>query len=182
MISGEGLQRGPRELLNTLLHEAGGHGLAMVRKIQDTSRRGIYHNHRFAALASEVGLVPPAKPTAIGFSNCSLPEETWIKYAEVHPLLEEACRIYRHGEAGRRSSGNGAQGDADGATEPGAGEDGKTSGKRVKATCGCPEPRSMWMSRSVFVQAPTLCGGCMQPFTAEGVDVAWAPTEEEGEA
>jgi len=45
LVSGEGLQRGPTEVLGTLLHEAA-HGLAHARKIGDTSRQGRYHNRR----------------------------------------------------------------------------------------------------------------------------------------
>ena len=42
LVSGEGLQRGPTDVLGTLLHEAA-HGLAQARSIQDTSRQGRYH-------------------------------------------------------------------------------------------------------------------------------------------
>jgi hypothetical protein len=38
LVSGEGLRRGPVEVLGTLLHEAA-RGLAYARKISDTSRR-----------------------------------------------------------------------------------------------------------------------------------------------
>jgi hypothetical protein len=37
LISGEGFQRGPVDVLGTLLHEAA-HGLAYARQVQDTSR------------------------------------------------------------------------------------------------------------------------------------------------
>jgi hypothetical protein len=43
LVSGEGLQRSPVDVLGTLLHEAA-HGLAYARKISDTSRQGRYHN------------------------------------------------------------------------------------------------------------------------------------------
>src|SRR5215218_3534902 len=43
LVGGEGLQRGPVDVLGTLLHEAA-HGLAQARGIQDTSRQGRYHN------------------------------------------------------------------------------------------------------------------------------------------
>jgi hypothetical protein len=43
LVSGEGLQRGPVDVLSILLHEAA-HGLAYARKISDTSRQGRYHN------------------------------------------------------------------------------------------------------------------------------------------
>src|SRR5262249_33785605 len=54
-IGGEGLARGPIQVLGTLLHEAT-HALAHVRGVKDTSRQGRYHNQRFADLAHEMGL------------------------------------------------------------------------------------------------------------------------------
>src|ERR1039457_2317942 len=42
-VGGEGLARGPRDVLGTLLHEAA-HGVANARSIQDTSRQGRFHN------------------------------------------------------------------------------------------------------------------------------------------
>jgi len=45
-VGGEGLARGPAEVLGTLLHEAA-HALADVRGIKDTSRQGRWHNARF---------------------------------------------------------------------------------------------------------------------------------------
>jgi hypothetical protein len=55
LVSGEGLHRGPVDVLGTLLHEAA-HGLAYARKISDTSRQGRYHNRCYATLARELGL------------------------------------------------------------------------------------------------------------------------------
>src|SRR4051812_18549649 len=52
-VGGEGLPRGPVDVLGPLLHEAT-HALAFVRGIKDTSRQGRYHNRRFAALAAEL--------------------------------------------------------------------------------------------------------------------------------
>ncbi len=53
LVSGEGLNRGARPVLATLLHEAA-HGLANTRQIKDTSRQGRWHNQRFRTLASEL--------------------------------------------------------------------------------------------------------------------------------
>ena len=53
-VGGEGLARGPADVLGTLLHEAA-HALAHVRGIKDTSRQGRWHNARFKALAEELG-------------------------------------------------------------------------------------------------------------------------------
>jgi hypothetical protein len=55
LVSSEGLQCGPVDVLGTLLHEAA-HGLAHARTISDTSRQGRYHNRRYATLAGELGL------------------------------------------------------------------------------------------------------------------------------
>ena len=67
LVSGEGLQRGPVDVLGTLLHEAA-HGLAHARKISDTSRQGRYHNRRYATLARELGLDgrPPGPDRLVG--------------------------------------------------------------------------------------------------------------------
>jgi hypothetical protein len=79
LVGGEGLQRGPLDVLGTLLHEAA-HGLAQARGIADTSRAGRYHNRRYATLARELGLdVATVKP--IGWSATTVPEPTAACYA-----------------------------------------------------------------------------------------------------
>ena len=79
LVGGEGLQRGPLEVLGTLLHEAA-HGLAQARDVQDTSRQGRYHNRRYATLAGELGLeVTSVQP--IGWSATTVPEPTAAAYA-----------------------------------------------------------------------------------------------------
>ena len=71
LVGGEGLQRGPVDVLGTLLHEAA-HGLAQAAGIQDTSRQGRYHNRRYATLARELGLeVTSLQP--IGWSATTVP-------------------------------------------------------------------------------------------------------------
>jgi hypothetical protein len=58
-VAGECLAEGPRQTLQTMLHEAV-HALAHVRGVKDTSRGGKYHNKReFVALAGELGLTWP---------------------------------------------------------------------------------------------------------------------------
>jgi hypothetical protein len=57
--AGECLAEGPRQTLQTMLHEAV-HALAPVRGVKDTSRGGKYHNKReFVVLAGELGLAWP---------------------------------------------------------------------------------------------------------------------------
>jgi hypothetical protein len=83
LVSGEGLQRGPIDVLGTLLHEAA-HGLAYARKIGDTSRQGRYHNRRYATLAQELGLdVGHVQP--IGWSATSVPDPTATATARCWP-------------------------------------------------------------------------------------------------
>jgi len=58
-VAGECLAEGPRQTLQTMLHEAV-HALAHVRGVNDTSRGGKYHNKReFVALAGELCLAWP---------------------------------------------------------------------------------------------------------------------------
>jgi len=61
-VAGECLAEGPRQTLQTMLHEAV-HALAPVRGVKDTSRGGKYHNKReFIPLAGELGLAWPQGP------------------------------------------------------------------------------------------------------------------------
>ena len=71
-IGGEGLARGPVDVLGTLLHEAA-HAMAHVRGIKDTSRQGRWQSARFKALAEELG-IEVTKDPAIGWSPTTLPD------------------------------------------------------------------------------------------------------------
>src|SRR5262245_40943873 len=109
LVSGGGLNRTPAEVLTTLLHEAA-HALADVRGIQDTSRQGRWHNHHFAKLAGELGLVA-SKDDRLGWSPCVLQPATEAGYAQVLEQLGAAMSAYRHpdesGEKKRANSNNG---------------------------------------------------------------------------
>ena len=65
-VGGEGLARGARPVLATLLHEAA-HALAHRRGVKDTSRQGRYHNQRFKTIAEELGLEVEHHPS-LGWS------------------------------------------------------------------------------------------------------------------
>jgi hypothetical protein len=96
LVGGEGLQRGPVEVLGTLLHEAA-HGLAQARSIADTSRQGRYHNHRYATLARELGLeVTNLQP--IGWSATTVPEQTTAVYVDQLEDLAAALVLWRRQE------------------------------------------------------------------------------------
>jgi hypothetical protein len=144
LVSGEGLQRGPIDVLGTLLHEAA-HGLAHARKISDTSRQGRYHNRRYATLAQELGLdVAHVQP--IGWSATSVPEPTAARYTAVLAELAQALVLWRRAEQ---------------ANPAGPGR------SRNALACSCACGRRIRVARSVLEQAPILCAGCAQPFEPE---------------
>lgn len=103
-VGGEGLARGPADVLGTLLHEAA-HALAYVRGIKDTSRQGRWHNVRFKTLADELG-IDVVKDGRIGWSPTTIPAATREAYAEVIDELGRVLRLHRSVEmtdGGQRS-------------------------------------------------------------------------------
>jgi hypothetical protein len=147
-IGGEGLARGSRGVLATLLHEAA-HGVATMREIQDTSRQGRFHNTRFKALAEELGL-DVAKTGSIGWSDTTVPDTTAAVYRAELRQLDTALVAWRHGErvtgrGGRTSSNNG-----------------------VAARCEC--GRRIRITESVLAAGPITCGLCGSEFAAADTD------------
>ena len=140
LVGGEGLQRGPVDVLGTLLHEAA-HGLAQARSTQDTSRQGRYHNHRYATLAAELGLeVASIQP--IGWSATTVPEQTAAAYAGQLEDLATALVLWR-----RQEHRTGA---------------GPRSRNLLAATCGC--GRRIRVAKTTLAEAPILCAACELPF------------------
>jgi hypothetical protein len=140
LVGGEGLHRGPLEVLGTLLHEAA-HGLAQARSIQDTSRGGRYHNRRYATLARELGLdVSTVKP--IGWSATTVPEQTAGAYAGQLEELQTALVLWRRQE---HRIGTGPR-----------------SRNLLAAACGC--GRRIRVAKATLAEAPILCAACQQPF------------------
>jgi hypothetical protein len=147
LIGGEGLQRGPLEVLGTLLHEAA-HGLAQARGIQDTSRQGRYHNRRYATLAGELGLeVASVQP--IGWSATTVPELTAAAYAGPLEDLDTALVLWRRHE---HRSGAGPR-----------------SRNLLAARCGC--GRRIRVAKTTLAEAPILCGRCVEPFQPDDKDL-----------
>jgi hypothetical protein len=142
LVSGEGLRRGPTEVLGTLLHEAA-HGLAHARRIKDTSRQGRYHNRRYAALAEELGITV-AHVEPIGWSATSVPAATADYYRSTLEQLETALVLWRHAEH------------PDHAVRPPS-----------TLACACACGRRIRLTRSTLELAPILCGACIEPFTPE---------------
>jgi hypothetical protein len=146
LIGGEGPQRGPIEVLGTLLHEAA-HGLAQARRIQDTSRQGRYHNRRYATLARELGLeVTTVKP--IGWSATTVPQPTASAYAGQLEELQAALVLWRRQE---HRIGTGPR-----------------SRNLLPAACGC--GRRIRVAKATLAEAPVLCGACQNPFEPDDQD------------
>jgi hypothetical protein len=146
LVGGEGLQRGPLEVLGTLLHEAA-HGLAQARGVQDTSRQGRYHNRRYATLAHELGLeVASVQP--IGWSATTVPVPTADAYAGQLEDLAAALVLWR-----RHDYPIGA---------------GARSRNLLAATCGC--GRRIRVAKATLAEAPILCSLCIQPFEPDDQD------------
>jgi hypothetical protein len=140
LVGGEGLHRGPLEVLGTLLHEAT-HGLAQARAVQDTSRGGRYHNRRYATLARELGLeVASVKP--VGWSVTTVPEPTAAGYAGQLEELQAALVLWRRQE---HRIGTGPR-------------------SRNLLACTCPCGRRIRAAKATLAEAPIVCGACQQPF------------------
>lgn len=141
-IGGEGLQRGARAVMGTLLHEAA-HGAAQTRGVQDTSRQGRYHNKKFKDIAESFGLTIE-QAHGIGWSVTTVPDRTATRYAAAIAKLEKAITAYRHkegfGAAGGRTNNNNG----------------------VAAICDC--ERKIRVSKSVYEAGPIICGICQSEF------------------
>jgi len=146
-VGGEGLARGALAVLGTLLHEAA-HGLASVRKVQDTSRQGRFHNTRYKALAEELGITV-AKDASIGWSITTVPDATAALYRAEVRRLESALVAWRLGEGsgrgGRANNNNG-----------------------VAALCEC--GRRIRVAVSVLETGPITCGLCGSHFEIASPD------------
>jgi hypothetical protein len=168
-VAGECLAEGPRQTLQTMLHEAV-HALAHVRGVKDTSRGGKYHNKRqFVALAGELGLAWPQgqRPhPVIGFSEVTLTEQALADYAGTLAYLGAAIRLYRDtfrrlgllGGQGKGQEGGEARQDGDGQQPT------DKTGKRFKVACSCQPPRSFWIRAKQYTPGPITCGVCGHDF------------------
>ncbi len=143
LVGGEGLHRGPTDVLGTLLHEAA-HGLAQARGVADTSRQGRYHNRRYAALARELGLEVATQPP-IGWSATTVREPTASGYAAQLADLATALVLWRRLEL----------------------RAGTTSKARNLLACTCDCGRRIRAAKTTLAEAPILCGLCEQPFQAD---------------
>jgi hypothetical protein len=156
LISGEGLRRGPRAVLGTLLHEAA-HALAAARGVKDTSRQHRYHNRRFKILAGELGLAVD-HDERIGWSLTSVSGPTAEIYAGWLVKLHAALILWRHAEY-KAITGEGTGGGT--GTVTGV----RTSGL-IAAACPC--GRSIRIAVTTLAAAPVICGACAGAFAHKG--------------
>ena len=140
-VGGEGLARGARPVLATVLHEAA-HALAHRRGVKDTSRQGRYHNQRFKAIAEELGLRVEHHPS-LGWSITTLPAAAAKRYEPLVAKLEWALSAHREGE--RQPSGRR-----------------RPDGNLKPCDCGC--PRRIRIAPGVLAQGPIICTVCSQSF------------------
>jgi hypothetical protein len=139
LVGGEGMQRDAADVFETLLHEAA-HAVAAVRKVQDTSRNGRYHNKHFKALAEELGL-EVSKQGSRGWATTTLSEQAAKKWHGTIGALGKALQTFRFGEGA-------------GAKKPGS--------RMLLVTCGC--KTKIRLTRSAYEAAPIYCGACDQKF------------------
>lgn len=153
-VSGERLADGAREVLQTLLHEAA-HALAGVRELKDTSNKNRYHNKVFVRLAEELGLEAPAQSggPALGYSNCTIPDDTAKLYESAIERLENACKNF---------------------VAPSFDLEPETKRKPSrKAYCECPDDDGITWTKKLQDKLdaiglpPILCGICRQAFVPE---------------
>jgi hypothetical protein len=148
LVCGEGLSRTPAEVFTTLLHEAT-HGLADTRGVQDTSRQGRWHNKKFAALAAELGLTAE-KDDRLGYSPCTLTDQSAADYGDVITHLGQALSAFRHPEP------------------VGTGKERTNNNNGVSCECEC--PRKIRLSLTAFEEGPIVCAVCESPFLPEDID------------
>jgi hypothetical protein len=168
MIGGEGLARGPLDVLGTLLHEAT-HALAHARGIKDTSRQGRYHNKAFAGLARELGL-DVRQIGSIGWSDTTITEPTALDYAHELAQLADALVIHRRAEgAPIPTTGGNDDDDQDGDGETGD-EPAEKPTNRNPIACTCACPRRIRVALTVLALGPITCGNCGAAFELTRAD------------
>jgi len=147
LLAGNGQHSGGRAVLETLLHEAA-HGLAHTRGIKDCSRQNRYHNRRFAALATELGLTAPSVPhPTLGWSMATLDEQAAAGWQDVIDAINTA-RLPHLGALH---------------TAPALAASAR-AGSRFRVACACEPPRTLSITPKQYETAPLLCGACREPF------------------
>jgi hypothetical protein len=168
-VAGETLAKGAKFTVETILHE-GAHALATVRKIQDTSRQGRWHNKEFRKLGGELGLeyTKDAAHPLHGYSFMTITAEAAEKYEALITKLDAAIRATISIPAWTDAAGGGNEGEAGGEFVHGGrrpkGGSGSSSSNNLKLTCGCAEPKIIRASRKVAALGVIRCDECSELF------------------
>ena len=162
LVGGEGLQRGPVDVLGTLLHEAA-HGLAQARDIQDTSRQGRYHNANFKYIAEEMGIVVE-HDAQLGWSSTTMPDETAALYSAEIMDLDASITAYRKGFEFLLGGTGTTTGTSGTVKVPRVANGRKSNNNGVSAHCDC--GRKIRISQTVLDMGGITCNVCGEEFTA----------------
>jgi len=158
------LSAGGRAVLEVMLHEAA-HALATQRGIKDTSTPGNrYHNKRFVALATELGLRGPDTPAKVtGWSGCTLTDAIAGGYAEMTAAIDRGRLPFLPDLTTTAGTSGEDQGGGDGGGNPA--KPAKRGGRRAAVECACqPEPRRIQLTPRQIEDGPIVCGLCCAAF------------------
>jgi hypothetical protein len=166
-LASEALAKGPFQVLQTMVHEAA-HTLSRVRGVQDTSRQGRWHNAQFREAAEEMGLAHKSTTAdkTHGFAFVTLTEATKARYADLIEELGREIRLTGHlpvwlgGDAEEDDNGGERM-----TGKPKGEDDKKPHSGSLKATCECPEPIIIRLSRKVLDMGVVRCDDCERLFT-----------------
>jgi archaellin len=166
-LASEALAKGPFQVLQTMVHEAA-HTLSRVRGVQDTSRQGRWHNAQFRSAAEEMGLAHKGTTAdkTHGFAFVTLTESTKARYADLIEELGREIRLTGHlpvwlgGDAEEDDNGGERM-----TGKPKGEDDKKPHSGSLKATCECPEPIIIRLSRKVLDMGVVRCDDCERLFT-----------------
>ena len=168
MVSGENLRRGAEAVAGTLIHEAA-HARNLAADVRDTDVNG-RHNRKFKVRAEEMGLTVEAHRT-LGWTLTELSAEGRKSWRAMIRRIEKG--LARSASAPDPLAGiltglgvgtHAPVGPTTGPTPVKAPP--KRTGNRnlLKAVCGCDEPHSIRLSRSVLETCRPTCQVCEQAF------------------
>uniref|UniRef100_UPI003F494405 hypothetical protein n=1 Tax=Amycolatopsis sp. CA-290885 TaxID=3239925 RepID=UPI003F494405 len=149
-VGGGVLRKSPRGVLASLLHAAA-HGIAAMYGINETSRRGQYHNKKFVELAEQLQLRVDDAGVS-GWASTEVPEEVAETYgAELGQLSTAlAPELNKLIPEVKPDSGPGRSG-------------------KILAVCSCSPPYRIWAAARTLAEARPVCSQCGEPFTAPAV-------------
>lgn len=184
MISGAVLARGALAVFNVLLHE-GGHGIAWkrredaraagaepkdIKKLEETSDRGRYHNGLFRSIMDELG-ADCYQVGRFGWWGTEVREDAKAVYAEILTFLEANLDVglvveeEKEKEGGKKREPRGGEGDKEDDDDEDATRDANLP------NCGCPCGFSGRISMKQLTTRFPLCGLCGERIVPKDADL-----------